>query len=99
MAGKVEARINEIRAELAKKSLWSRMDSVETLKTIANSTEKGGDKIAAVKDGDKIAAVKVLNEMHGYNAPIKTEVKHEGEITHEIRPKLTRDEWLRIHGL
>lgn len=61
----VKARVNELRAEIAQKDLWSRIDSVETLKPIA---------MHADKDSDRIAAVKVLNDMHGYNAPIKTEV-------------------------
>lgn len=63
--GEVLARVEELRAELAKQALWSRMDSVATLKPIATGAEK---------DSDRIAAVKVLNEMHGYNAPTKTEI-------------------------
>jgi hypothetical protein len=63
--GEVLARVDELRADLEKQALWSRMDSVATLKPIA---------LAAEKDSDRIAAVKVLNEMHGYNAPIRTEV-------------------------
>lgn len=65
MMGKVWARVEELRAELAKQALWSRMDSVETLKPIATGAEK---------DSDRIAAVKVLNEMHGYNAPDRLEI-------------------------
>ena len=94
MMAKVGIRVDEIRAELAKTSLWSRIDSVETLKPIATGSEK---------DGDRIAAVKVLNEMHGYNAPIRTEVtgKDGGPLAHDvaIRPAITREEWLRIHGI
>lgn len=67
--GKVQARVEEIRAELAKQALWSRMDSVATLKPIATGAEK---------DSDRIAAVKVLNEMHGYNAPTKLELTGKG---------------------
>lgn len=62
---KVRQRVDQLRAELAERCLWSRMDSVETLKPIA---------LGAEKDGDRIAAVKVLNEMHGYNAPTRTEI-------------------------
>lgn len=72
----VLGRVEEIRAELAKQALWSRMDSVATLKPIATGAEK---------DSDRIAAVKVLNEMHGYNAPIKTEITgaNGGPIQHQ----------------
>lgn len=74
--GEVLARVEELRAELAKQALWSRMDSVATLKPIATGAEK---------DSDRIAAVKVLNEMHGYNAPTKTEITgaNGGPIQHQ----------------
>lgn len=95
MMGRSEVlgRVEELRAELAKQSLWSRMDSVATLKPIA---------IGADKDSDRIAAVKVLNEMHGYNAPIRTEItgKDGGPIQSQGVPpdlsSLTDDELARI---
>lgn len=76
LMAKVSLRVEELRAELAKQALWSRMDSVATLKPIATGAEK---------DSDRIAAVKVLNEMHGYNAPIKTEITgaNGGPIQHQ----------------
>lgn len=63
--GMVGGRVAELRAEVAEKELWSRIDSVETLKTIVHRSES---------DTNIIAAVKVLNDMHGFNAPIKTEL-------------------------
>ena len=77
---KVSGRVEELRAELAKQALWSRMDSVATLKPIATGAEK---------DSDRIAAVKVLNEMHGYNAPTKLE--HTGKDGGPIRTQTAGD--------
>lgn len=64
----VAARIKELKAELADKELWTREDSVRTMKAVIADPE--------ARCADKTAAVKVLNEMHGYNAP--TELKHSG---------------------
>lgn len=68
--GKVAARVNELKSALAEKALWSREDSVKILADIAKDEE------ASRKD--KTAAIKVLNEMHGYNAPVK--VEHSGGV-------------------
>ena len=67
--GKVAARVEELRELLASKQLWSREDSVNTLKSIIESSDKASDTISAVKE---------LNSMHGYNAPSKHE--HSGAI-------------------
>jgi hypothetical protein len=57
----VSARVTFLKDEIAAKALWTREDSVRTLKDIATDE--------AARHGDKTGAVKVLNEMHGYNAP------------------------------
>ena len=67
--GKVAARVEELRELLASKQLWSREDSVNTLKSIIESSDKASDTISAVKE---------LNSMHGYNAPSKHE--HSGAV-------------------
>lgn len=64
---KVSSRIAELKAELAKKQLWTREASVDVLKAIANGEKQ-------IKESDKIAAVKELNAMHGYNEPTKLQV-------------------------
>lgn len=58
---KITARVEELRAALSDKQLWSRVDSVVELVNTLHHHES--------KATDKISAVKVLNEMHGYNAP------------------------------
>lgn len=67
----VSQRVNFLKDEIAAKALWTREDSVRTLKDIATDE--------AARNGDKTGAVKVLNEMHGYNAPVK--IEHSGTIT------------------
>lgn len=62
--GDVQARVEAIRAELAERNLWSRTDSVRVLREVAESGEKGAERVAAVKE---------LNAMHGFNAPQRLE--------------------------
>ena len=63
---KVALRIAELREELANKSLWTREQSVAVLAGVVEACD--------AKHGDKISAVKVLNDMQGFNAPVKAEV-------------------------
>lgn len=58
--GKVAVRIAELKDEIAAKALWTREDSVRTLKSVIEGNDKGSEITGAVK---------VLNDMHGYNAP------------------------------
>jgi len=61
----ISARVDEIRAEIAEKGLWTREESVKTLKGVIANPDKAGDITAAVKE---------LNAMHGFNEPIKHQV-------------------------
>lgn len=61
---KVSLRVAELRESLSKKALWTREKAVQAL-----IAETQGDKAA-----DRISALKALNDMHGYNAPIKSDV-------------------------
>ena len=56
----VSARVQLLKDEIAAKALWTREDSVRTLKSVIEGNDKGTEITGAVK---------VLNEMHGYNAP------------------------------
>lgn len=60
---KVMSRIAELKAEIAKKQLWTREQSVDVLKKIAESKKQ------QTRDSDKVSAVKELNSMHGFNSP------------------------------
>ena len=62
--GKVRARVDELKAQVAEKQLWSREMSVKAL-------------VAAYREGSgavKVSAVKELNAMHGYNEPSKLNI-------------------------
>lgn len=60
----VSIRIDELKEELASKRLWTRTDSVQKLIAAFDICEK---------PLEIVGIVKTLNEMHGYNAPIKTD--------------------------
>ena len=77
----VAARVAELRDNLSEKALWTREDSVRTLLSVVNDAE--------VRPNDKIAATKVLNDMHGYNAPTKIELDGKMAIT-EITRKVIK---------
>jgi hypothetical protein len=68
----VAIRINDLRAQLAERLLFPRVERLEVLKGIAKSGRR---------DGDKINAIKVFSEMLGDNAPKKLSIEHSGETT------------------
>lgn len=68
--GVVTGRVDELRAALAEKAMWTREDSVRILSGIAEDDEK--------KDSDRVRAVTELNAMHGFAAPKELNVR--GEI-------------------
>ena len=62
---KVALRLKELRDALASKQLWTRERSV-----LALIAEAEGDRA-----GDRINALKELNNMHGFNAPTKLDIR------------------------
>lgn len=73
--GKVRARVDSLKQSLSEKSEWTRLDSVTALRKVIDDTEAKGAEITG--------AVKVLNEMHGFNAPVK--IEHSGGVVTEVR--------------
>ena len=77
---KVKVRINELKDKVASKVLWSREQSLIRLAEIADRTahvdKSTGEVTPGAKDSDRINAIKSLNEMLGFNAPVKTENKN-----------------------
>lgn len=69
--GDISGRVDQLKAQLSEKALWTREDSVRILANIATDVE--------ASRRDKTGAIKVLNEMHGFNAP--QEIKHSGTVT------------------
>lgn len=61
---KITTRLLTLRAELAERGLWSREDSIKAMTEIIADPDN---------QSCKISAVKVINEMQGFNAPVKTE--------------------------
>ena len=57
---KIQVRVDELKAALAKKHLWTREMSVKILGHIAMKKE--------AFDNNKIAAIRELNLMHGFNS-------------------------------
>jgi hypothetical protein len=57
----ITLRVNQLKDEIASKALWTRIDSVTALRGVVDGVDSKGTEITG--------AVKVLNEMHGYNAP------------------------------
>jgi hypothetical protein len=78
---KVMLRVQELKAELASKCLWTREQSVEVLKEIATRKFNEENKTLPSKDADRIASIKELNAMHGFNAPIEHDVNFKGKHT------------------
>jgi tmRNA-binding protein len=64
---KIQTRINELKQELVKRTLWTRESSVKVLARIALKGER---------DSDKISSIKELNAMHGFNAPIAVDMSN-----------------------
>lgn len=70
---KVAGRVEELRAALAKKELWTRERSIKKLIKALNISKK--DRNAS----GMINAIKELNAMHGFNAPEKIDLTTNGE--------------------
>ena len=83
---KVALRIESLKAAIADKQLWTREDSVRALREVANKDEARGAEI--------VAAIKELNSMHGFNAPVKLDLK--GDLMVRRAVDLTDDELAAI---
>lgn len=73
---KITRRIEEIKTEINNSNLWTKEESVKTLKNILTRTyqDDSGNDVLSAQDKDAINAVKELNIMHGFNAPEKKDV-------------------------
>jgi phage terminase small subunit len=65
-SNEVSTRVAELRQAVADRGLWTREDSVRTLKDVAQGVDS--------RAGEIVSAIKELNSMHGFNAPTKHEV-------------------------
>jgi phage terminase small subunit len=78
--GDVRGRVEELKAAVAERVMWTMEDSLNVLATIA----KGIDEDA--KPSDKVNAVKAINAMIGLDAPSKLNVN--GDMVHRILRKV-----------
>ena len=70
----ISSRVDELKAKLEVKQLWSREKSIEALAAIAVEAKGQPPHV--------IAAIKELNVMHGYNEPTKIDLSsHDGTMT------------------
>jgi len=69
----VYQRVEELRAQLAEKSLWSRADSVNILAEIAQDLGN--------KAGERVSAIKELNAMHGWNKQVIDHQSSDGSMS------------------
>jgi phage terminase small subunit len=70
--GHVTARIQELRGKLESKQMWTREQSINKAVEAIEMASKNGKPLEILK------GVEVLNKMHGYDAPIKHDVKSTG---------------------
>ncbi len=77
------AYIDEIQEDMQKLAGISKLSILTKLTEFLEDTEE--------QTKDRIAALKVINDMLGLNAPVKTETKHEGGVTMFEIPKNGRD--------
>lgn len=61
----VKGRVDELRAALQKRNLWTREQSIAELQRALEMAEKSTDVVATIRE---------MNAMHGFNAPQKHEV-------------------------
>jgi phage terminase small subunit len=70
---RIATYIEEIQQDMQKLSGISTLSNINHLKKILEEDDE--------TTRDKIAALKVINDMLGLNAPVKSETKHEGGVT------------------
>lgn len=84
--GVISGRVAELREMLTEKALWSREDSVNVLKSIANDERNA-------KPAERVSAVKELNAMHGWNKQVIDHQSSDGSMSPAKTPKeMTKEE-------
>jgi hypothetical protein len=80
LVGKVEirSRIQELKSKLENKQLWTRERSINKAIEAIEMASTNGKPLEILK------GVEVLNKMHGYDAPIKHDVKSTGGFSINI---------------
>lgn len=79
----VSQRVKELQNAAAEQVIWTRADSIRALMSVIESPDKKSDVTGAVKE---------LNLMHGFNAPVQSEVHVTGGLIAPDQFK-TAEEW------
>jgi hypothetical protein len=74
--GPISGRLRELYDDLQERTLWSKEEASNVLKSIIyrTSVSDKGQIYFCAQDKDIVAATKELNAIHGINAPSKTEI-------------------------
>lgn len=96
--GKISARIAELRApviERAQITLETHLADLKRLRDSAESSEKYGPAIQAEIARGKASGLYIeRTELTGKDGE---PVKH--EVEHSLRPQISKEEWLKLHGV
>ena len=76
--GEITARVQELKSKLESKQLWTREQSINKAIEAIEMASTNGKPLEILK------GVEVLNKMHGYDAPIKHDVKSTGGFSINI---------------
>lgn len=79
----VALRIKELQEDIELRAMWSRLDSLDTLKVIAQGVSEGA------KDSDRVAAVKTINQMFGWDKQVLDHTSTDGTMS----PQKTLDDF------
>lgn len=80
--GTIAARIYELQSVITEEVIWRKVDSINTLASIAKGLDEG------VRPTDKVNAVKALNSMFGWD---KNTIENQQQQTPHVRVVIVKD--------
>lgn len=80
--GRIAARISELQTVITEETIWRKVDSINTLASIAKGLDEG------VRPTDKVNAVKALNSMFGWD---KNTTENQQQQTPQVRVVIIKD--------
>lgn len=100
---KVSSRIEELRADMVEKAIWTKERSIKVLAEIAENKKEvmivSDDGIEEVKHSDRISATRELNSMHGWKEQKIDNTSSDGTMTPaQMTPEQRQAEIDRLLG-
>lgn len=80
--GRIAARISELQTVITEETIWRKVDSINTLASIAKGLDEG------VRPTDKVNAVKALNSMFGWD---KNTTENQQQQMPQVRVVIIKD--------